>query len=285
MWERFREETGDALASEWLDRIARFGFVAKGAVFGTVGVMAILSVLGATADDPDVTGAFEALGDSPATGVLLVVLAVGLIAYTIWRFLQAFADLEGEGGGARGLFKRAAYFAIGAIYAGFAIYAVAILLGMDGTGEGAEDWTAMALALPGGVYAVGLFGLIVGVVGLNEIFFGLSGRYREEYRQRRMHPVERVAARGAGWYGHVSRGLIYCLIGFFLIRAAVRFDPDEAHGLKEAFSTLAEQPYGIWLVGAAAVGWVAFGLYCLAIAAHGELPNEEMASHGGLEDV
>ncbi len=285
MWKVFRRETREALSSEWFDRLARFGFGAKGAVFGTVGVMAVLSVLGATGDDPDVVGAFEALGETPATAVLLVVLVVGLFAYMTWRFLQAFADVESEGSGARGLFKRASYFAIGAIYGGFAIYAAALLLGMQPGDEDADDWTAMALALPGGAYAVGLFGVIVGIVGLNEIFFGVSGRYQNEYRQRRMHHVERVAARGAGWYGHVSRGLVYCLIGFFLVRSAILFDPDEAHGLKEAFATLAEQPYGIWLVGAAAVGWVAFGLYCLAIAMHGEFSNEEFSSHGGLEDA
>ena len=43
--------------------------------------------------------------------------------------------------------------------------------------------------------------------------------------------------------------------------AALEADPAEARGLAGALATLARQPYGPWLLGAVAVGFVAYGVY------------------------
>jgi hypothetical protein len=69
-----------------------------------------------------------------------------------------------------------------------------------------------------------------------------------------------------GVVGHVSRGVVFGLVGWFLLRAAIDFDPDTAVGLDGALAKLAHASYGPLLLGIVAAGLVAFGCYSLADA-------------------
>jgi hypothetical protein len=64
-----------------------------------------------------------------------------------------------------------------------------------------------------------------------------------------------------GRFGMAARGLVFGTIGFFLIRAALRYDAREAKGLAEALRTMASSSSPRWLLGAVAVGLVSYGLY------------------------
>ncbi len=91
---------------------------------------------------------------------------------------------------------------------------------------------------------MGLIGLGLVAGGLNELRFGLSLRYRDEYEGRQMHRVEQVAAGVAGWFGHVVRGAVYCLVGWFALRTAWTHGPDEVRGIAETFSGIVEHAWG-----------------------------------------
>ena len=64
-----------------------------------------------------------------------------------------------------------------------------------------------------------------------------------------------------GRFGLAARGVVFVLMGLFLIRAAAQSDASEARGLGGALRTLAGQEHGPWLLGAVALGLVAYGLY------------------------
>ena len=51
------------------------------------------------------------------------------------------------------------------------------------------------------------------------------------------------------------------LIFHFVVQAAVQYDPNEARGLGGALQSLAQQPYGPWLLAIVALGLVAHGVY------------------------
>lgn len=67
-------------------------------------------------------------------------------------------------------------------------------------------------------------------------------------------------------FGYVATGVVYIILGFLAVQAALQYDPQEAGGLREALLTLAQQPLGPWLLGIVAVGLVAYGFYALALA-------------------
>ena len=56
------------------------------------------------------------------------------------------------------------------------------------------------------------------------------------------------------------------MIGIFLIKAAVDYNPSKAVGLDGALAKLAHQSYGSVLLGVVAGGLVAFAIYSLADA-------------------
>lgn len=276
--------TGDFVASPWFDRVARFGYASKGAVFAVVGGLAIARGAGSGGEAEDTPGAIEAVRDVPLHEVLLGLLAVGLAGYAAWRVVQALLDAEGEGLGWKGLTKRSIYLGIGGFYAYLAFFAAGVIFGMRSNENGVQDITATVLGWPGGRVLVGLVGVGVIVGGINEIVFAVRGKYREEFKRKRMAGWERGAMNVVGWWGHVGRGVVYGLIGYLVIRSAVTFDPDDAAGLAEAFRALEEQPYGGPMLVAAGAGFLAFGIYCGLLALRGEIENRE-AVHGSLEEA
>lgn len=70
----------------------------------------------------------------------------------------------------------------------------------------------------------------------------------------------------AGRFGLAARGVVFSIIGGFLIVAAVQSDPNESRGLGGALRALAEQPYGPWLLGVTAAGLIAYGIYSVMLA-------------------
>jgi hypothetical protein len=86
-----------------------------------------------------------------------------------------------------------------------------------------------------------------------------------------MHGAVRTWATRSGVVGHVARGVVFTIIGVFLGKAAIEYDPKEAVGIDGALLKLVEQPYGRVLLGLVAAGLVAYALYCLVEARYREI--------------
>ena len=81
-----------------------------------------------------------------------------------------------------------------------------------------------------------------------------------------MSDAEETGATAVGILGHLARMVVFGLIGAFLFRAAWEYDPKQARGLDGALLEVAQEPYGGPLLGAVAVGLLAYALYCLVQA-------------------
>jgi hypothetical protein len=264
------------LTSTWFDRYARFGYAAKGVAWGVVGIIALRLALGGFDEQADFYGALAEIDEQPLNAVLLVLLSVGLLGYAGWRLVQGAMDVEGEGSDARGWFKRLSYIVVGLWYGVFGVYTLGILAGWSTEEDEVQDWTAMALGWPAGEWLVGGVGAIIIATGLLELYYAFAGKFEVEIGSDHLGRFEKVCVMCTGWYGHAARGVVYAAVGFFAVRAAVEFDPDEARGLADTFRELLTQPHGRWIVGFVAAGFIAFGLYCLLLAFHRHIPNEGM---------
>jgi hypothetical protein len=85
----------------FLKFIVRFGFLAKGAVYLAVGLLALQVAVGFGGETNDPKGALEEIGRHPFGATLLLVLAVSLLHYSAWKFVEAFKDPEHVGKGLR----------------------------------------------------------------------------------------------------------------------------------------------------------------------------------------
>lgn len=260
-------------AAPWVQRLARLGYGAKGVVYMIIGGLAVQAALSPTERPEGSEGALSAILRQPFGRVLLGIVAVGLVGYVLWRLVQAFRDPDREGSDAKGLAKRAGFLLSGLLYAAVALEAVRLSTGWGGGGgsggggEGnADHWTAMVMSQPLGRWAIG-------VVGAGVILFGLVEFYRAaraELAKRLNLSGLREAAREQiirfGRLGLAARGVVFLVIGWFLIQAALQYDPQEARGLAGALGTLQRQPYGPYLLGGVAVGLIAYGAFQLVKA-------------------
>jgi hypothetical protein len=74
----------------WEQPLARAGLVAKGASYAIVGILALKLALGDGGKATSRQGALEELAGTTFGTVLLILLAIGLASYAVWRFIQAW---------------------------------------------------------------------------------------------------------------------------------------------------------------------------------------------------
>jgi hypothetical protein len=256
--------------------VARLGFIAKGIVYATVGLLAAKSAAGLGGGrTTDTEGAIRTLGRQPFGNVLLVAIGVGLLAYAAWRTVQAILDVDGKGRDAKGLAVRAAFLGSGLVHLGLAVTALALFTGARhrAPSDGIEQWTARALAEPLGVWAVGAVGAGVVAGGLYQLYKAHGARFEKRLALEELSATGRRWVRRIGQLGLTARGVTFGIIGWFLMRAALNADAEEALGLAGSLRVVRQQPFGDVLLGAVGFGFVAYGLHSLVMARYRRLPR------------
>lgn len=249
-------------ASPWIEPLGRFGFAAKGVVYTIVGVLAIQTALGRGGETTDSQGALQRIAGAPFGRILLGIMAVGLVGYALWRFVQALLDTDNKGHDAKGRTARTFYAIVGVIYLGLAFSAVQLISGSGGGGSSQQDWTARLMAQPFGTLLVALVGAGVIGVGGYQLYKGYTASFRKHLRSNEMSATEETWATRSGRLGYAARGIVFAIAGMLLIIAALRSNPDQPQGIGGALQTLAQQPYGPWLLGVVALGLIAYGIFC-----------------------
>jgi hypothetical protein len=238
---------------EWL---ARAGLVARGVIYAIIGVLAIKLAVG---------GALETIAKQPFGEALLILMAAGLAGYATWRLVRAAI---GHGPEASDDTKeRLAGLASGIAYGLLCITAVSILIGSGSGGSGGPDKaTGGVLDWPGGQILVAIAGLVMIGVGLEQGYKGIERKFLEQSKTEQMSERVERAFTALGVFGHLARMVVFALIGYFLFRAAIDYNPDKAVGLDGALNKLAHASYGPVLLGIVAAGLIGFAAYSVADA-------------------
>jgi hypothetical protein len=255
----------------WVGRVGQLGYAARGILYAILGLLAIAVPLGLRNRTPGREGAFRILEDQPYGEFLLGLLAFGLAGYAVWRFSQGLFGRRQEGGGKPGIALRVGYVALGAFYAFIAGLALFFVLGVARLGGNEKEETADVFQLPLGRYAVGLVGVGLVVAGLVNLYRSLTGKFREYLREHELGKKATEWMIAVGVAGHLARAVVFSLIGGFVLKAAVEYDPREAVGLDGALATLARQPYGGVLLGVVAAGMLAYALFCFVMARYADM--------------
>jgi len=247
---------------EWL---ARSGFVARGLVYGVIGVLALKLAVGSGGKTTNQQSAMRTIAQQQFGKVLLLLLALGLAGYAMWRLTRAALGRGPEGSDTA--IDRIAALGSGLVYGSLCVVAIEILTG-SATGKtgNPKATTAGVLGWPAGTLLVGLAGVVLIGVGAYQGYRGLTRKFLDDSKTEEMGPeTERWIAR-IGTVGHVARMVIFGLAGGFLIKAAVDYNPRAAIGLDGALAKLQHQTYGHLLLGVVAAGLIAFALYSISDA-------------------
>ena len=253
-----------AAGSPALGWLARAGLVSRGAVYAVIGVLALELALGNGGKATNQQGAMRTIAGQPFGKALLIVLAVGLGGYALWRLVRAAIGhgAEQRDSGA----DRISALASGIAYSILCVTAVKILIGAA-TGSGTpKKATGGILDWTGGTLIVGAAGVVMlGVAGY-QAYKGLKRKFLKDSKTERMSPRVEDGFTALGIVGHLARAVVFALVGYGLLKAAITYDPQKAVGLDGALRKLAHAPRGPVVLGIVSAGLIAFAAYSMADA-------------------
>ncbi|MET0986317.1 MAG: DUF1206 domain-containing protein [Steroidobacteraceae bacterium] len=252
----------------WVDPLMRFGYAARGIVYLLVGALALIAVRGGGAA-PDSKGAFATLMSKPFGTAVLVVIALGLVAYAAWRFIDALFDLERKGEQPSGWVARSAQAISGLIYLSLAASAVRLIEHRGSGGDGAESWSAKLMAQPFGRWAVA----VVGVAALGFAIFEFVTAYRESYKKQLRYTPLAARLNPIVKFGLIAHGVVVLIIAGFFFWAAWTADPSRAGGLGDALNAVRTAEFGRAMLALLAVGLLSFSVHCFIEAMYRIVPR------------
>ena len=233
----------------------------QGVLYAVVGILALQVASGHEGDRADQHGALYAVSSQPFGRALLLVLTVGLAAHCVWRLLLFVRGDVGPDD-AQDWVKRVGQLGRAIIYAAFTWAAINVLLDAGGGSQnGSREGVARALDWPAGPVLVAIVGAAVVATGVWHMSKLITRRYEKDLALEGRPEGFQMGVRVLGAIGYLGRGIVFALVGWFLVSAALDHDPNEAGGLDNALKQLVRSEHGAGLLRLVAVGLFAFGVY------------------------
>ena len=257
-------------ARDWKEPIGRLGLVGQGVVATIIGLLAIRIAIGEKDEAATSEGAVAWLADQPLGKFLLVALTVALFALALWRFLCAVMGDPVEGSEPKDRLK---YAVLGVVYLLLAITTLGVTIanwtgsgdtaGSEESGdEGSQQAASTLFEWPAGRWLVGILGVaVIGYAGYN---------FHKQVVKKKF--AERLDAGEGSWIvrlglvGYTAQSLVYAVVGYFFIQAAIAFKSTTAKGPSGALIELADTTWGKVLLWIIAIGLFAYGVFCIAEA-------------------
>jgi hypothetical protein len=255
---------------DWKEPLGRLGLVGQGVVATIIGLLAIRIAIGDKDEAATSAGAVAWLADQPLGKFLLVALTVALFALALWRFLCAVMGDPVEGSEPK---DRVKYAVLGVVYLLLAIATLGVTIanwtgsgdtaeGEDSGDEGSQQAASTLFEWPGGRWLVGILGVaVIGYAGYNFYKQVVKKKFAERLDAGEGSWIVRL-----GQIGYTAQSLVYAVVGYFFIQAAIAFKSTTAKGPSGALIELADTSWGKVLLWVIAIGLFAYGIFCIAEA-------------------
>jgi Domain of Unknown Function (DUF1206) len=251
-----------------LELLERLGYVVRGALYAVTGFLALriaLSQPGGSATD--LSGSLVFLISNPFGKVFLLVAIIGLGAYSAWGIIRAIFDPLHRGSDASGYVERLGFVSSALSYAAIVVFGVKILIGSGGgSSDSTKQMITSVLNHPAGGLLTVLIGLVAIGVAVGQFIEAYRAVFQWDLKGAEMSAAERNLAIAFGRFGMLARGVIFLIVGWFIVQAGLHHDSSQVQGFGGAFLFLLDKPYGHVILGIVALGFVALGLHSLACA-------------------
>jgi hypothetical protein len=251
--------------SEKFSGLVRMGYAARGVVYILLGYLA-LSTAGKAQDGQNAV--FNLIQDVPGGTVMLYLVALGLLAYALFKAIDAASDIERHGDDAAGRAKRvgSGASAVAHIALAYTAYQFAVGSRQASTGQsGGQDAAGSLLTWEMGWMLLGLIGL--------GFLIGAAMQAKAAYTANFMKFVGGGApryVRPIGRAGHAARAVVFAVVGFSLVKAGWLARSSEVKGLGDALVSLSDDGILYTLV---ALGLILFGIFSLVVARYRIIPD------------
>ena len=242
----------------------RLGYAARGLVYILLGYIA-LSTRGEAKGGGKAV--FDWLQEVPLGTLVLWVIALGLIAYAVFKLISAFTDLQHHGSDKEGILKRAGDFASGCAYSFLAYVCFQFATGQESSasGGGSQEMASTVLRVSLGGVVIGLIGVGFFVGAFMQAKGAVTGGFMHRLSGRAPTGIEAI-----GRAGYAARAVVFAIIGWSLIKSAWFSQSSEVKGLGEALLSLRDMGALYTIV---AVGLVLFGLFSLIVSRYRIIPD------------
>jgi hypothetical protein len=261
------------VTSNLVQKLGRAGYATLGIVYALVGALALWSAFGHRGAPGGAKEAIATVQDAPFGRALVVAIGLGLLAFAAWRFVQAALYPEHDGRDEKGAVTRARFAVTGAIYGALGVWSLSLARGTASPGgDDAPGLTARVMGAPGGALLVAIAGVAILGAGVWEMVKAQRRKFLQRLDLSTLDARKRRAVERTAIAGLVARGVVFALIGAFLLVAAKQHDPSEARGLGGALAALQERSFGPWLLAVVAAGLVAYGAWELVKSRYRTFP-------------
>jgi hypothetical protein len=242
----------------WMKTAARFGYLAKGFTYILIAMLAMQAATG-NGSAESTPGALQSLDGAQFGHILLLAISAGLASYALWKLYVLIANPENDGWG-----KRITAFFVCFTNLGFAAEAFTLALSIGGPrteGDTASHWSAVVMQQPAGRYAVAFAGLCVAGYGISQLVRALRRKVDDLLRRMKMPSDTKRWVVRACKFGIAARGVVFLLLGWFLVRAGMQTDPSKAKDFGHTLNELRQQPMGRTTLFVVAFGLLAYAGY------------------------
>lgn len=242
-----------------LERLARLGYASKAVVYLIIGLLAAAAALNMGGRITDQSGALRVILRQPFGLAALIIVAVGLFGYAVWRILDALFDPDHHGTSLNGIAVRITNALKGIIYGTIGIEAVRLIRGLRGSrGRNAELWAARVMHWPLGDWILVATGIIVVGYGIAQIARAIRNQIGKRLDLSPLPPPARRPLVNIARFGVAARAVILVVLGSFLVRAGLQRDPSEVASPRESILELValfESRLVLALIGAGLIAY------------------------------
>ncbi|MCT2558792.1 DUF1206 domain-containing protein [Tsuneonella sp. YG55] len=258
--------------SEKFSWLVRLGYAARGLVYLLLGYIA-LETAGKAKDGQ--AAVFDMVQDVPLGTAMLYVIAIGLVAYSAFKAIDAATNLENHDDDAEGKAKRIGSAASAVAYLSLAWTAWQFATGdqQQSSSSAGDTQERVSTLLSWDIGPV-----VLGVVGLGF----LAAAAMQARKAMDAHFMKHVSGRAPSYVeplgraGYAARAVVFLLIGWSLMKGAWFDQSSEVKGLGDAIVSLSDMGVLYTLV---AIGLVLFGIFTLIVARYRIIPD---IGHGDL---
>lgn len=266
-------------------KVRSAGFFTKGIVYLLVGALTLMAALGLGGDIASRDGVVLFLLALPAGKLLGGLVALGLLAYSLWRLSQVFLRPKKDGkkpSGIKNFFTRFRFFYSSMLY-GFIAYSFGKPLIQDlfghenpSTGQGDKQEQAALgelLTHNWGKVFIWILAAIIAIQAIWQFRLAFTAHFMKKIDHSPNIKHEYEFIRKSGRFGYSARGLVFAIISFFLVQVILEHNAQVYKGTEGALQYLLSFSYGSILLALTALGLAGYGVFNIMVARHADYTN------------